>query len=371
MICIDLGNATTKIAICRPGYPEQYSPIKITKIGSSVLFSSDGCFLYGNEAEENLTLSRIRMYNKGFKNKLGRKSSIIVTNLEDNLFECSALDITCKFLSSIRSMYEKSGCPLKDLNAAMIAVPANFSPAQIFEFKKAAELAGFSVKHVIPEAEAIGRCIAAESPLETKEKNILIADWGDYALKLSLITKNSWGKYVLSSYHKTMNYCGGNSFSDALSTIFMKDVQISEKDVCIDPELCIRLNQKMQLALERLSTEQSVNIQITISSAKYLSTIFASTVEKIISDRSVTIARDIAEFVGAIPDEMKPKKIVMSGGFMHYDAAQNCIMSALPRVDKYKRYEDFSDDVVIGLIRYAHDSYNTQIEKNFSNIMKG
>ena len=360
MICIDLGNATTKIAICRPGYPEQYSPIKITKIGSSVLFSSDGCFLYGNEAEENLTLSRIRMYNKGFKNKLGRKSSIIVTNLEDNLFECSALDITCKFLSSIRSMYEKSGCPLKDLNAAMIAVPANFSPAQIFEFKKAAELAGFSVKHVIPEAEAIGRCIAAESPLETKEKNILIADWGDYALKLSLITKNSWGKYVLSSYHKTMNYCGGNSFSDALSAIIMKDVQISEKDVCINPELCIRLNQKMQLALEKLAKVQSIKVQITISSAKYLSSLTSTIVEKIIADRSGAIIRDISDFVAVIPQELQPKKVIMSGGFMHYVAAQKCIMSALPGMVCQKRDENFSNDVAIGLVRYAHDSYDTK-----------
>lgn len=365
MICIDLGNAITKIAICRPGYPEQYSPIEIIKIGSSVLFDSDGNFHYGKSADESLTLAKIRTYNQGFKNKLGRKSPIIIANQEDNLSEYSALDITCKFLSSIKGEFEKNGFPLKDLNTAMITVPANFSPAQIFEFKKAAELAGFSETHIISEAEAIGYCVTAEAPLETKEKNILVADWGDNALKLSLISKNSWGKYTLSPYHKTMNYCGGNSFSDALSSIFMEDVQISEDDICIDPELCIRLYQKMQMALERLSTEQSVNIQITVSSAKYLSTISASTVEKIISDRSVTIARDIAEFMECIPDEMKPKKIVMSGGFMHYVAAQNCIMSALPKVDKYKRYEDFSDDVVIGLIRYAHDSYNTQIEKTF------
>ena len=365
MICIDLGNATTKIAICRPGYPEQYSPIEIIKIGSSVLFGSDGRFLYGKDADENLTLGQMRMYNRGFKNKLGRKSSIIIANHEDNLFEYSAQDITCKFLSSIRAVFEKNGFPLRDLNTAMITVPANFSPAQIFEFKKAAELAGFSETHIISEAEAIGYCVTAETPLETKEKNILVADWGESALKLSLITKNSWGKYVLSSYHKTMNYCGGNSFSDALSAIFMNDVQVSEDDICIDPELCIRLYQKMQMALERLSTEQSVNIQIAISSANYLSSISSVTVEKIIGDRAGAIARDISDFVVNIPDELKPKKVVMSGGFMHYIAAQRCIMSALPGMVNYKRYENFSNDIAIGLVRYAHDSYNTQIEKTF------
>ena len=365
MICIDLGNAITKIAICRPGYPEQYSPMEIIKIGSSVLFDSDGNFYYGQEADESLTLAKIRMYNRGFKNKLGRKSPIIIANQEDNLSEYSAQDITCKFLSSIKGEFEKNGFPLKDLNTAMITVPANFSPAQIFEFKKAAELAGFSETHIISEAEAIGYCVAAEAPLETKEKNILVADWGDNALKLSLITKNSWGKYILSSYHKTMNYCGGNSFSDALSAIFMKDVQISEDDVCIDPELCIRLNQKMQVALEKLATVQSINVQITISSAKYLSSLTSSTVEKIIADRSGAITRDISDFVASIPQELQPKKIIMSGGFMHYDAAQKCILSALPGMVCQKRYENFSNDIAIGLVRYAHDSYNTKIEKTF------
>lgn len=363
MICIDLGNDTTKVAICRPGSPKQYPITPVTKIKTSILFANDGNVSgLGEDADEQLTSSNIRLYNRGFKNQSGSKSPVVMLYNPEASFELSASDIMYKFLETIRGKFEKE-CLLKDLNAITITTPANLSPAQASDLKKAAEWAGFGEAVLLPEAVAAGYCFASESSSAPKDKNILVVDWGDSALKLALLVKDSWGQYALSTYHKMMAYCGGGAYCDALCEFFMRDADLNENDLCVDLELCIRLSRKIRCAMEQLASREVVNVKLALPSASYLSSIASTTLEKIILDRAGAVERDVGDFIKQIPEERKPQKVLLCGGFFRNRFAKASIASILPGVEVYDFGNNFLDSIVIGAVRFAHESYNRRISQ--------
>ena len=355
MICVDIGSDITKSAVYEPNSQKKYNAKNITKINTSFLIHSNGNILHGTNADKNLKLSNSQLYIKDFKSKLGSTQHLILHNQKQ--LRLSALDITSKFLKSIRDDYQKSGCKLSDINSIMLTIPADFTPAQQSELKKAAELAGFGTVHIIPEATAICAYYIDINPQISKHNNILTIDWGASSFKLSVITKvpDSQNEYI-SRFNKVINSFGGNSFCDELTNKFMNSVNMNNKKLCSDLDLCILLSQNLHQAQQELSKTNMVNIKLpSYPNSPILS---AATIKKLIDEKSDTIKQEIYHFIEDIHTDYRPEIALISGGFFVNIPAQQCISYALQKIEIYKHTRVFSDVIVAGILQYVHTNYN-------------
>ncbi len=353
MICIDFGSKTTKAALCRSGNPSQSDSVAVTHFNTCAYVDASGFHLCSGAAGKNLNMENIVCCSNDFKEYLGSDRPIVFVEHNDRFQSFSARKIASEFLRSIRKFYERQKCSLGDLQSLAITIPQTFSPAQKNDLETAAKRAGFERVLIFTEPEAIAACFKKNS--NDKSRNVLVADWGDRALRLSLLHKNAHGRYVSTSVHRSFQSCGGMVFRDMLAKHFIDEAFICDADICADPQLCIRIGHAVESAQESMATTgDAVALQVEGKSVRHLCSLSVGMYQNILCKYIDAGRKCMGEFKNAIPEDQKPGCIVLSGGIFQHELAKNAMNALWGRSTIWESRHPL-DDAVYGTVFLSHE----------------
>lgn len=174
-IGIDFGTSKTLLTWINP---ESGQPTAIRlgrgrdEIPTTVYLCEDGTLLFGDDADDNAQLD-YSSYVRGFKLSLGSAIPLLVGSNK----AYNSRQLTTEFLKHIKERCEKEAV-MGAITAAVITVPAIFSPAQKEDLLEAAKNAGFTHVELLAEPVSAGMAFCNLSPKDTFEGSIVVVDWG-------------------------------------------------------------------------------------------------------------------------------------------------------------------------------------------------
>jgi molecular chaperone DnaK (HSP70) len=194
------------------------------------------------------------------------------TSEEQNTVTVS--EITSRHLRRLRrSASEFLG---KDVNAAVITVPTNFTDAQRSALIAAANAAGIDVLQLIHEPVAALLAYDARPESVTKDKIVVVADFGGTRSDVAVIASRGGMYSILATAHDYET--GGAQLDQVLIDHFAKEFIKKHKD---DPRENTRGLAKLKLESEATKKALSLGTNATISIESLLNGIdFNSTVNR-------------------------------------------------------------------------------------------
>lgn len=249
---IDLGTSTTECAVYENGIPKMILNFENNVITPSVIgIDESGNWVAGERAKAQYLLSPENTAIE-VKRKIGTSEKIKVGKQEYTASELSA-----KLLSYVREYAsERLG---KDINQAVISVPAYFNEIQRRETIEAGKLAGFEVERILnePTAAALSYGLAHIE----EESTILVYDFGGGTFDVTLLEMFAGVLDVKASNGD--NQLGGKDFDEAIIQELMKRFRrktgISLEN---DPAAMAKLKKEAELCKVTLSSEESASVLI-------------------------------------------------------------------------------------------------------------
>jgi molecular chaperone DnaK len=141
----------------------------------------------------------------------------------------------------------------REVNRAVITVPAYFNDAQRSATKRAGEAAGFEVERIVNEPTAAALAYGLDK-LKTRGK-IAVFDFGGGTFDISILELNNGVFEVLSTNGNT--HLGGDDIDAAIVTLLREKSGAAD-----DPRAISRLREAAIEAKHRLSTATSAEVQI-------------------------------------------------------------------------------------------------------------
>merc|ERR1712023_443731 len=150
---------------------------------------------------------------------------------------------------------------LREVEDAVITVPAYFNDAQRVATKDAGKLAGLNVLRIVnePTAACIAYGMHKKAP-NVKERNVLIFDLGGGTFDVSLLCIDSGVFEVLSTNGDT--HLGGEDFDRNLTKYFCKQFNKMDDglDIKKDPRAVRRLKSALERAKRTLSVRSTTSV---------------------------------------------------------------------------------------------------------------
>jgi molecular chaperone DnaK len=288
IVGIDLGTTNSLIGMMDAGFPVLIADANGERLTPSVVYiSGDGETLVGSAAARMRVLEPASTI-YSVKRFISLRGEDVVTKELDVSYELvrrkgrplhirvgdnqyAPEEISALVLRKLKADAEKALG--RQVERAVITVPAYFNDAQRNATKRAGELAGFTVERIVNEPTAAALAYGLDK-LKSKSK-IAVYDLGGGTFDMSILELNNGVFEVLATSGNTR--LGGDDVDNAL--ISDRRFRISDWR----PEQKARLREEIIVAKHRLSTEDEVVIEIPFfdGDRNFSATITRSELEKI------------------------------------------------------------------------------------------
>jgi len=225
----------------------------------------------------------------------------------------------------------------KPVNAAVITVPTNFSPAQKKALSDASSKAGVQVLQFISEPVAAVLAYDARAALtatEPADKNIVVVDIGSTRSDLAVVA-NRCGIYTILATHHDYDVSGAQ-LDKVLIDYFAKEFLKKNKSAA-DPRENARSLAKLTLESEAvkkalsLGTSASFSVESLSSGIDFTATINRTRYELLGAKIFTAINRIVLEVVQkAGLDPMDVDDVILTGGSSHTPKIARGIQGAFP-----------------------------------------
>lgn len=277
-IGIDLGTTYSCVGVFKNGQVEIIANDQGNRITPSYVAWSDGERLVGDAAKNQAT---INPENTVFdvKRLIGRKFSDKSVKADKKLFPFKLVDkkgkpyvevtvagekkqfapeeVSSMILQKMRSTAESYLD--KEINNAVVTVPAYFNDAQRQATKDAGTISGLNVERIINEPTAAA--IAYGLDKKGGEKNILVFDLGGGTFDVSLLTIDNGVFEVLATNGDT--HLGGEDFDQRIMKYFMKTFKKKHKvSLLKDKRAMQKLRRESERVKRALSTQPQARAEI-------------------------------------------------------------------------------------------------------------
>ena len=247
IVGIDLGTTNSLIGVMDAGFPILLADKDGARLTPSVVhFPSEGVPLVGRPA------TRMRSANPqqtvySIKRLMGLRGKTVGIAAQDR--DYSPEEISALILSKLKA--DAEAALGHEINRAVVTVPAYFNDAQRNATKRAGELAGFTVERIVNEPTAAALAYGLDKA--KGRSKIAVYDLGGGTFDISILELNHGVFEVLATNGNTR--LGGDDIDRALLDY------ISENENR-NPEAMARLTEAVVDAKHRLSTEETVAIDI-------------------------------------------------------------------------------------------------------------
>nr|MDO8116070.1 Hsp70 family protein [Candidatus Sigynarchaeota archaeon] len=299
-------------------------------IPSVVHFKEDGTILVGDEAKQCLIPFPGRTI-ASVKRKMGTRHDY---SIDDEKYPPEYVGALI-FRKLMHVAKEQTGIEFKNV---VISVPANYTDAQRYAIKDAAEIAGFNVKRMINEPTAAALAYGMQEA-SSKQKTVLIYDFGGGTFDVSILTVD--GMFFNVEASSGINKCGGDDIDEKLVRYLGN---IIRKDLGIEIDSNLKILQEIRTAAERakieLSCSESANISIPFLSEKQDGSIVAFThtlTRKILDGLISTLIQstkqpvlDVIKFAGLTMDQIDD--VILVGGTTKIPAVREFVHNLFKKV---------------------------------------
>jgi molecular chaperone DnaK len=256
LIGIDLGTATSEVAILRNGRPQRLRDIVAAPHGflpSVVGFAPDGTLAVGTAAEALLIPHPDRAVAE-VKRLMGSDARVNLGGDEYTPAEISAI-----LLRHLKQEAERNLGT--EVTEAIITVPAYFTNAQRQATRDAGEMAGLRVRRLINEPTAAALAYGIERP--GVEEKILVYDLGGGTLDVTVLELSEGILDVLASTGNTR--LGGKDFDERTMQFLAGRCQADTGvDLFATPQLQQRLKAAARSAKEALSVADRAPVTLDV-----------------------------------------------------------------------------------------------------------
>src|SRR4051812_16784559 len=204
IVGIDLGTTNSEVAVVEDGKPrvlpgDDGDPILPSFVG----LADDGRLLVGKAARNQYALAPDRTV-KSIKRKMGQDVKVTLGDQEFRPQEISAM-----ILRALKDRAQKALS--REVQKAVITVPAYFNDAQRQATIEAGQLAGLEVVRILNEPTAAA---LVYDPDQTAGLNVLVYDLGGGTFDVSVVRAEGGVVEVLASHGDTQ--LGGDDFDELL-----------------------------------------------------------------------------------------------------------------------------------------------------------
>ncbi|KAF2476315.1 chaperone protein dnaK [Lindgomyces ingoldianus] len=241
-------------------------------------------------------------------------------------------EITTRHLKRLRN--SASDYLGKDVNAAVITVPTNFSDAQKSALNKAAKEAGIEVLQFISEPVAAVLAYDARPEAKVADKIIVVADLGGTRSDVAVIASRGGIYTVLSTVHDYE--VSGFKLDQVLMDHFAKEF-IKKHKAGGDPRENDRSLAKLKLECEAvkkalsIGTSANFSVESLANGLDFTATINRSRYELLASKHFAAFARLVTHAVEkAQLDPLDISEIILAGGNSHTPKTASAIQNAFP-----------------------------------------
>ena len=277
-IGIDLGTTYSCVGVFRNGQVDIIANDQGNRITPSYVAWADGERLVGDAAKNQATINPDntvfdvkRLIGRQFKDKnvqqdkkmfpfglVDRKGKPYVqVTVEGQLKQFAPEEVSAMILQKMRSTAESYLD--KEIQNAVVTVPAYFNDAQRQATKDAGTISGLNVERIINEPTAAA--IAYGLDKKGGEKNILVFDLGGGTFDVTLLTIDNGVFEVLATNGDT--HLGGEDFDQRIMKYFMKMFRKKQKlDISKDKRALQKLRRESERVKRALSTQPQARAEI-------------------------------------------------------------------------------------------------------------
>jgi heat shock protein 5 len=277
-IGIDLGTTYSCVGVFRNGQVDIIANDQGNRITPSYVAWADGERLVGDAAKnqatinpENTVFDVKRLIGRKFKDKtvqqdkkmfpfglVDRKGKPYVqVTVEGQLKQFAPEEVSAMILQKMRTTAESYLD--KEIQNAVVTVPAYFNDAQRQATKDAGTISGLNVERIINEPTAAA--IAYGLDKKGGEKNILVFDLGGGTFDVTLLTIDNGVFEVLATNGDT--HLGGEDFDQRIMKYFMKMFRKKHKlDISKDKRALQKLRRESERVKRALSTQTQARVEI-------------------------------------------------------------------------------------------------------------
>lgn len=244
----------------------------------------------------------------------------------------SIIDITTRHLKRLRT--SASDYLGKDVNAAVITVPTNFSDAQKEALKKASTSAGMEVLQFISEPTAAVLAYDARPGAQLADKVVVVADLGGTRADVAVVASRGGIYTILATVH---DYdVSGFKLDQVLMDHFAKEFMKKHKSAG-DPREDDRSLAKLKLECEAvkkalsIGTTANFSVESLVGGIDYTATINRTRYDLLGNKLFSAFARLVTHAVEkANLDPLDVSEIVLAGGNSHTPKVASTVGAAFP-----------------------------------------
>ncbi|KAK3234795.1 hypothetical protein CYMTET_54959 [Cymbomonas tetramitiformis] len=216
----------------------------------------------------------------------------------------------------------------KDVNNAVVTVPAYFNDSQRQATKDAASIAGLNCLRIINEPTAAAIAYGLDKKGETGERNILIFDLGGGTFDVSLLTIEEGIFEVKATAGDT--HLGGEDFDNRLVQHFVQEFKRkNKKDITGNKRALRRLRTACERAKRTLSStaQTSIEIDSLFEGVDFYSSITRARFEEMNMDLFRKCMEPVEKCLrDSKMDKATVHEIVLVGGSTRIPKVQNLLM---------------------------------------------
>jgi len=344
VIGIDLGTTYSCVGVYKDGRVQIIANDQGNRITPSYVAFSDGDRLIGDAAKnqaslnpENTVFDVKRLIGRGFTDQTVQKDKklfpfnlvnknskpYIEVDFNDAKKTYSPEEISAMILIKMKETAE--AFLGKDIENAVITVPAYFNDAQRQATKDAGTIAGLNVMRIINEPTAAA--IAYGLDQKGKERNILVYDLGGGTFDVSILTIDEGVFEVLATNGDT--HLGGEDFDQRIMDYFLKLIK-KKHDVNLksNKRALAKLRREIEKAKRALSSVHSTQVEIEslIDGEDFSETLTRARFEDLCNDlfrKTLKPVQKVLEDAGMRKNEIDD--IVLVGGSTRIPKVQQLI----------------------------------------------
>jgi len=279
VIGIDLGTTYSCVGVFKSGKVEIIANEQGNRITPSyVAWTSEGERLIGDSAKnqatinpENTVFDVKRLIGRKFSDKSVQADKKLVpykivskddkpyveVNLEGKARSFAPEEVSAMILVKMKEIAE--AYLGKEVNHAVVTVPAYFNDAQRQATKDAGTISGMQVQRIINEPTAAA--IAYGLDKKGGEKNILVFDLGGGTFDVTLLTIDNGVFEVLSTNGDT--HLGGEDFDQRVMQYFIKMLKKRDNlDITSDKRAMQKLRREIERVKRTLSSQHQARLEI-------------------------------------------------------------------------------------------------------------
>mmetsp|Transcript_27709 Transcript_27709/g.38536 ORF Transcript_27709/g.38536 Transcript_27709/m.38536 type:complete len:663 (+) Transcript_27709:94-2082(+) len=278
VIGIDLGTTYSCVGVYKDGRVQIIANDQGNRITPSYVAFTDEERLIGDAAKnqastnpKNTIFDVKRLIGRGYKDKEVQKDKKLLpytlveksgkpyvqVTVKDEKKTFSAEEISAMVLQKMKEIAE--AFLGREVNNAVVTVPAYFNDAQRQATKDAGTISGLNVMRIINEPTAAA--IAYGLDKKSKETNILVYDLGGGTFDVSILTIDEGVFEVLATNGDT--HLGGEDFDQRVMQHFIKLIKKKmKKDISKNLRAIAKLRREVEKAKRALSTNHQTKVEI-------------------------------------------------------------------------------------------------------------